>query len=195
MATAIFWIRTSARGQGRLSLSLKCRSPNLLGDGIHLSATDLVGHLNCRHLTSLDYAVARGALAKPTSFDPFLEIFGERGAIHEQAYVDNLKACGLDTVWIEGVDITASTAEQTLNAMRAGLPIVVQDALKNGRWSGRADILRRVEIPSGLGSWSYEMSIRNLLAKPKGDGPPALLVFRSALLRGWRQLSRGGDVR
>ncbi|RWQ61571.1 hypothetical protein [Mesorhizobium sp.] len=104
----------------------------------------------------------------PSPLLSFLEIFGERGAIHEQAYVDNLKACGLDTVCIEGVDITASTAEQTLNAMRAGVPIVVQDALKNGRWSGRADILRRVEIPSGLGSWSYEMSIRNLLAKPEG---------------------------
>jgi hypothetical protein len=32
-------------------------------DGVvHLSASDLVGHLNCRYLTKLDLAVARGEL-------------------------------------------------------------------------------------------------------------------------------------
>ncbi|MER8369028.1 TM0106 family RecB-like putative nuclease [Mesorhizobium sp. M1378] len=152
-----------------------------LGDGIHLSATDLVGHLNCRHLTSLDYAVAQGALAKPASFDPFLEILWERGAIHEQAYVDHLKACGLDTMRIEGVDITASTAEQTLNAMRAGVPIIVQGALKSGRWSGRADLLRRVEVPSGLGSWSYEIVDTKLARETKGGTVLQLCLYSDLL--------------
>jgi hypothetical protein len=36
-----------------------------LGEGIRLSASDLVGHLNCRNLTELDLAVAKGNLAKP----------------------------------------------------------------------------------------------------------------------------------
>lgn len=27
------------------------------GDSLRLSATDLIGHLNCRHLTALDLAV------------------------------------------------------------------------------------------------------------------------------------------
>lgn len=40
---------------------------------IRLSATDLVGHLNCRHLTQLDRAVARGAIAAPKVWDPALE--------------------------------------------------------------------------------------------------------------------------
>lgn len=31
-------------------------------NGIALSASDLVGHLNCEHLTALDVKVARGAL-------------------------------------------------------------------------------------------------------------------------------------
>src|SRR5262245_21397695 len=55
---------------------------------VHLSASDLVGHLNCRYLTSLDLAVANGVLAKPFIWDvPILEVLAERGALHEQGYV------------------------------------------------------------------------------------------------------------
>jgi hypothetical protein len=46
---------------------------------IVLSASDLVGHLNCGHLTELDFQVATGALAKPKRWDPVLEILRERG--------------------------------------------------------------------------------------------------------------------
>ena len=48
----------------------------LIDDSIKLSATDLVGHLNCGHLTGLDLAVANGMLAKPHVWDPLLEICG-----------------------------------------------------------------------------------------------------------------------
>jgi hypothetical protein len=36
-----------------------------IGEAIRLSASDLVGHLNCRHLTEPDLAVANGKLSKP----------------------------------------------------------------------------------------------------------------------------------
>jgi hypothetical protein len=62
-------------------------------DGVvHLSASDLVGHLNCRYLTSLDLAVARGELDKPSVWDPVLEVLAERGNLHEQSYIDHLEA-------------------------------------------------------------------------------------------------------
>ena len=51
-----------------------------IGKEIHFSASDLVGHLNCRYLTTLDLAVATGALAKPKVWDPVLEVLAERGA-------------------------------------------------------------------------------------------------------------------
>ena len=38
--------------------------------GFDLSATDLVGYLNCKHLSRLDRAVAEGALAQPKAWDP-----------------------------------------------------------------------------------------------------------------------------
>lgn len=151
------------------------------GDTTHLTATDLVGHLSCRHLTTLDHAVARGALARPVSFDPFLEILWERGAIHEQSYIDHLRASGLHAVRIEGVEITKSTAEQTLNAMRAGAQVIVQGALLSGRWSGRADVLRRVEVPSGLGGWSYEAVDTKLARETKGDTVLQLCLYSDLL--------------
>ncbi len=54
------------------------------GATFQLSASDLVGHLNCRHLTVLDRAVAEGALAKPKIWDPLLQILAERGSAHER---------------------------------------------------------------------------------------------------------------
>jgi hypothetical protein len=43
------------------------------GGSLFLSAGDLVGHLNCRYLTSLDVKVANGELSKPKIWDPVLE--------------------------------------------------------------------------------------------------------------------------
>jgi hypothetical protein len=42
------------------------------GDFFVLSATDLVGYLNCRHLSALERAVAEGTLKKPYLWDPLL---------------------------------------------------------------------------------------------------------------------------
>jgi hypothetical protein len=51
-----------------------------VADSFELTATDLVGYLYCHHLSSLDRAVAEGALAKPKVWDPLLQILSERGA-------------------------------------------------------------------------------------------------------------------
>src|SRR5262245_31889823 len=139
------------------------------GKTIHLSASDLVGHLNCRYLTSLDLYVAYGVLAKPLIWDPVLEVLAERGALHEQGYVDHLKANGLSVTAIGGVGVDSSVVTQTLEAMKAGAPIIVQGALQVAHWSGRADILRRVEKPSRLGSWSYEVVDTKLARETKGS--------------------------
>jgi hypothetical protein len=66
-----------------------------VGGTIHLSATDLVGHLYCHYLTDLDLQVAKGAVAKPKIWDPVLEVLAERGAQHEKSYIDHLQASGL----------------------------------------------------------------------------------------------------
>ena len=148
---------------------------------LQLSATDLVGYLNCRHLSGLDRAVAEGALAKPKVFDPLLKILWERGAIHEQNYVEHLTEEGLEVVRIDGIEVTAEAAAETLAAMKKGSPVIVQGALSHQGWVGRADILRRVEVPSALGAWSYE-PIDTKLARETKAGTVLQLCLYSDLL-------------
>src|SRR5262249_54751596 len=150
-----------------------------VGGGVHLSASDLVGHLNCRYLTSLDLAVANGTLAKPFIWDPVLEVLAERGALHEQGYVNHLKTNGLSVTAIDGVGIDSTAVTQTLEAMKAGAQIIVQGALQVAHWNGRADVLLRVEKPSQLGPWSYEVVDTKLARETKGIGSSNLPLLRT----------------
>ena len=152
-----------------------------VGNTLQLSATDLVGHLNCRHLTQLDHAVATGALNRPYVWDPLLEVLWERGARHERGYCEHLQATGLAATTIEGVGVDDAAVAQTQAAMRAGVPVIVQGALKAGRWCGRADVLRRVESPSRLGPWSYE-ALDTKLARETKAGAVLQLCLYSDLL-------------
>jgi len=152
------------------------------GDSFQLSASDLVGHLNCRHLTALDRAVAEGVLAKPKVWDPLLQILSERGSAHELAYIEYLQEGGFEIARIEGVEVTDTAVAETLAAMKAGAPIIVQAALSAGGWIGRADILRRIDThPSALGSWSYE-AIDTKLARETKAGAVLQLCLYSDLL-------------
>lgn len=151
------------------------------GGSIQLSASDLVGHLNCRHLTGLDIAVANGELARPQIWDPLLDLLVERGALHEKAYLSHLMASGFKPVLIEGVGINPTAVTQTLDAMKAGAHIIAQGALESDRWSGRTDVLRRVEKPSRLGAWSYEVVDTKLARETKGNTILQLSLY-SALL-------------
>jgi predicted RecB family nuclease len=140
-----------------------------VGSTVYLSASDLVGHLNCRYLTNLDLAVANGTLEKPLIWDPVLEIMAERGARHEQSYIDHLEANGFSVTAIDGVGVDSTAVTQTLEAMKAGAPTIVQGALQASHWGGRPDILRRVEKPSQFGSWSYEVVDTKLARETKGS--------------------------
>ena len=151
------------------------------GTSFELSATDLVGYLNCRHLSILDRAVAEGTLAKPKVWDPLLEILWERGSIHEQNYVSHLQKAGLDVVRIDGVHVTDEAVKETLEAMQQGIAVIVQGALSHNGWGGRADILRRVEKPSAIGDWSYEV-VDTKLARETKAGTILQLCLYSDLL-------------
>ncbi len=138
------------------------------GATIRLSATDLVGHLNCRHLTFLERGVARGLVAAPKIWDPALAALWERGKQHEACYIDHLAGQGLNIVSIGGVDVTSDAVAETEAALQAGAPVVVQGALQSGTWGGRADVLLRTPASSNLGDWSYEVVDTKLARETKG---------------------------
>jgi uncharacterized protein len=121
-----------------------------------LSASDLSNHLACRHLTSLDLAVAVGTRPAPTWHSPDLWVLQQRGLEHESAYVAYLAAQGLSVVDLRDVS-EQEASHEVATAMEKGVDIIVQPTLVSGRWFGRADVLRRVERASRLGGWSYEV--------------------------------------
>ncbi|WDZ82065.1 TM0106 family RecB-like putative nuclease (plasmid) [Ensifer adhaerens] len=148
-----------------------------IGPDLQFSATDLVGHLNCGHLTALDLQVADGALEKPKIWDPLLEILQQRGAVHEAAYIEHLEASGLAITVVEGKGVDDAAVAATIAAMKAGAPIIVQAALRTAPFSGRADILRRIEEPSDLGAWSYEVIDTKLARETKGGTVLQLCLY------------------
>src|SRR5260370_14536922 len=108
-----------------------------LDSSLHLSASDLVGHINCRYLTNLDLKVVKGTLAKPTIRDPGLDLLIERGRRHEQGYLEHLKGNGLAITSIDGVGVDATSVAQTLAAINAGVPVIAQAVLQSSQWGGR----------------------------------------------------------
>src|SRR5215831_17361745 len=144
------------------------------GDTFKLSASDLVGYLYCRHLSALDRAVAEGTLKKPLIWDdPLQEILWKRGLIHEQSYLEHLTKSGLDVVTIEGVEVTDAAVAETVAAMKHGVQVIAQGALSCGSWVGRADVLRRVEVPS----WSYEPVDTKLARETKAGAILQLCLY------------------
>jgi predicted RecB family nuclease len=152
------------------------------GDSFELSATDLVSYLNCRHLSALERAVAEGNLKKPYVWDPLLKILWERGSIHEQNYVEHLTKAGLEVIRIDGFDVSPEAVAATIAAMRRGAQIIAQGAFSHQGWVGRADILRRIEVPSILGAWSYE-AIDTKLARETKAGAVLQLCLYSDLIK------------
>src|ERR1700680_3447052 len=95
-----------------------------LNNQLRFSASDLVGHLDCHHLTALDAAVARGSLTKPKIWDPVLQTLVERGMANEQEYVETLKESGVSVVEIAGGGINTSQVDQTTAAMHSGAAVI-----------------------------------------------------------------------
>lgn len=148
---------------------------------LQLSASDLVGHLSCHHLSVLDRAVAQGQAPRPAHWDPLLQILWERGAVHEENFVQHLTVAGHQVRRIDGFDITEASLQATREAMGEGVAVIVQGALRHGNWSGRADILRRVERPSALGAWSYEVLDTKLARETKAGAVLQLCLYSDLL--------------
>lgn len=128
------------------------------GSAIELTASDLSGFLSCIHLTALDLAVAQGKREAPSWVDPVVSVLRERGLEHERAYVEKLRAQGLTITDLSGAtgDDAVTRSEE---AIQTGVEVILQPALRNGRWFGRPDVLRRNGTSSALGPWSYEVRL------------------------------------
>jgi predicted RecB family nuclease len=154
-----------------------------------VSATDLVGFLECDHLVTLEELRARGQLEKPIRDDPELELVRRRGYEHEALYIEALREQGRTVVEMTSrqprtpAELRDAEAE-TLAAMRAGTDVIFQGTFFDGRWRGHPDfLLRRNDRPSALGPWSYDVADTKLAKRVKAAAILQMCVYADQLAR------------
>ena len=159
----------------------------IVGGNLVYSATDLVGFLECGHLTSLERAAVSGHLARPVREDPVLDRIAQRGQLHEERFLGSLESDGVEVVRFDqdpelpfGERLDEGR-ELTLEAMHAGAGVIYQAVLFDGRRLGYADFLRRVSQASGLGDWSYEVWDTKLARHAKASAVLQLCMYSELL--------------
>jgi uncharacterized protein len=123
-----------------------------------LSPSDLNDYVECPHLTTLVLEVAGDQRPRPYLPDEEGELLRRKGAEHERAYLERLRAEGRAVVEIglgEPWDFEVA-ARRTTEAMQTGAEVISQATFVKGPWRGRADFLMRVERETSLGGWGYE---------------------------------------
>src|SRR5258708_2782868 len=146
------------------------------------SATDIVNFLPCRHLGVLERDAADGKREKPFFRDPSQELLRELGTRHEQNYLHQLGGDkSLAMVQISEALSWSDAVAATTMALHSGADVVYQGTLEDGTWGGRSDFLVKVEKPSALGSWSYEV-VETKLARSARANAVLQLCFYSDIL-------------
>ncbi len=138
-----------------------------IGGAMRLSASDLMRFKGCRHATTLDLRLIEVGDLKPGEDGAEAELLQRQGDEHELAFLGELKASGRRVVEIPKDSISLEESVRlTHEAMREGPDVIFQGALLDGAWGGYSDFLERVERPSDLGAWSYEVVDTKLKRKP-----------------------------
>lgn len=146
------------------------------------SPTSIANFLACQHLTALNRAEAAGQIKRPFFVDPGLDLLVKLGLAHEQAYLKNLaEEQGLQIAKVPSDISWKDAAEQTVAAIRNGAEVIYQATFLTEQWQGRADFLTRVDKPSALGPWSYEV-VETKLARSTKARAIIQLCFYSDLL-------------
>ena len=145
------------------------------------SASDVVGFVECEHVTTWDLMDLDERLPRADE-DESAKLVQEKGVEHERAYLAKLEAGGAHVARIGLVDegLLAKVAETTA-AMRAGVGVVYQATLLDGDLIGYADFLIKVEKPSAFGAYGYEVWDTKLSRSPKAKFI-VQLAFYSQLL-------------
>ncbi len=137
-----------------------------------ISASDLNDRLACRHLLHLNLKRALGELDEEPVESETGKLLSGKGDAHEAAYLESLKARGLSVVELgipssSSIETLEEAAKATLEAMRSGPVVIFQGTFFDGESRGHTDFLFRVDRPSELGDFSYEVADTKLARNPK----------------------------
>jgi predicted RecB family nuclease len=144
------------------------------------SPTDLVNFLGCYHAIFLDLKSFTDPLEAdaPSETDLLLR---RKGLTHEATYLQALKNQGKTVAEIPTNLPPAERVRRTSEALRTGVDIVYQAALRQGQWGGYADFLIKIGQPSDLGDFRYEVSDTKLARNPDAKHLIQLCVYSDLL--------------
>jgi predicted RecB family nuclease len=148
------------------------------------SATDIASFLACRHTATLDRAESKDEITKPFFKDPTVDLLRKLGLDHEQRYLGELS--GKDGYAVSQIDIHGrweDAAAETVRALYEGVDGVYQATFLDAPWGGRSDFLVRVNTPSALGPWSYEVVETKLARSTKATAVIQLCFYSDLLSR------------
>ena len=148
-----------------------------------LSPTQLNNFLGCEHRTYLDLLAERGEIPLEDYAPPDAELLFERGRRHEEAFLQTLRDTGLDVLSIGNTLRRHERVAATEEAMRTGREVIHQAYFVHDGWVGAADFLIRVDEPSDLGPWSYEVHDAKLGRSAKPDYIFQLLFYNAQVER------------
>lgn len=147
---------------------------------IFLSATDLMRFMGCAHATALDIAYLRGEGPVPRTDSDDAALLQKQGDTHEAAHLAKLKTSSASVVEIARSDL-ATNAEQTRAVLGQGPQVIFQGAFLGENWGGWSDFLERVERPSNLGDFSYEVTDTKLKRRPHPKHVLQLVLYSDLL--------------
>jgi predicted RecB family nuclease len=156
-----------------------------LGDQLLCSPSDLANFVACEHLTQLDLGIALESGRRPTVENAYPDLIKRKGEEHEAGFLEALESAGRRVARVglrEPPDFDAA-ARATVEAMRAGAEYVYQAVFLLNGWRGIADLLERVERPSSLGSWSYEVLDTKLARHPRPEHALQLCFYAQGVAR------------
>lgn len=151
-----------------------------LGGTILFSATDLMRFMGCAHATTLDLMRLRGEGPEPGEDSEDAALLQKQGDAHEAAHLEKLKSAGKAVLEIPRGDLFAD-AQATQAALVQGAEVVFQGAFLSGTWGGWSDFLLRVDKPSALGPFSYEVADTKLKRRPHPKHVLQLVLYSDLL--------------
>lgn len=153
----------------------------LEGQQVLLSASDLMRFMSCNHATALDLRFAKGEPLTPADDTEDAKILQKQGDEHESRYLEKLKAEGRSVVEFDRDGGLAGAARATREALLKAPDVLFQGAFFDSPWGGWSDFLIRVETPSALGAFSYEVVDTKLKRKPDPKHILQLVLYSDLL--------------
>jgi uncharacterized protein len=146
------------------------------------SASDMVNFLECVNLTHLDLKNFEEKLEKAAD-DEQAKLVQAKGIAHEKSFLANLTKQHTGSVIdiVEKCPNREDQFEATKQAMKDGVAIIYQASFRNNSFLGFADFLRRVEVPSNLGTYSYEVIDTKLSKNARGKYLIQLCLYSELL--------------